>query len=137
MSDDASTFRRVPLEVFNDGKLDLIDEIFAEDYVEHVELPPGFPEGRDAVRAFVSSVREAFPDFRFEILQQHHDGDHHIGYIRASGTMSGEFMGMPPSNKSASWDEIHIARFANGRVTDHWAVIDQVSMLRQLGFMPE
>ncbi len=137
MSDDASTFRRVPLEVFNEGKLDLIDEIFAEDYVEHVELPPGFPGGRDAVRGFVSAVRGAFPDFRYEIVQQYQDGDDHIGYIRASGTMSGDFMGMPPSNKSASWDEIHIGRFAKGKVTDHWAVIDQLSMLRQLGFVPE
>jgi predicted ester cyclase len=60
----------------------------------------------------------------------------HIGWIRASGTMMGDFMGMPASGKSASWDESHIGRYANGKLVEHWAVIDQLSMLTQLGFIP-
>lgn len=110
MPDDAATYRRVPLEIFNEKKLDLIDEIFAEDYVEHVEGPPGFPEGREAVRTFVGALLEAFPDFRYEVLQQYQDGDMHIGYIRGTGTQTGEFMGIPATNKAATWDEVHIGR---------------------------
>lgn len=135
MSDDAAMFRRVPIEVFNEGNIDLVDELFAEDYVEHVPLLPGMPPGRDSVKAFVQMARSAFPDFRYEIVRQHQDGDTHIGYIRASGTMTGEFAGMPPSGKSATWDEIHIGRCAGGKIAEHWAVIDQLSMLTQLGFV--
>lgn len=135
MSDDFATYRRVPLEVFNDGNIELIDELFSDDYVERVPLPPGFPEGREAVKLFVSALRTAFPDFHYEIVMQSQDGDMHWGMIRASGTMEGDFMGMPASHKSATWDEVHIGRFVDGKIAEHWAVIDQLAMLTQLGFV--
>jgi steroid delta-isomerase-like uncharacterized protein len=136
MADDAANYRRIPLEVFNEGRLELIDELLADDFVEHAQLPPGVPPGREGLRIIVQALRSAFPDFRYEILLQFQDGDHHIGMIRASGTMTGEFMGMPPSGKSASWDEVHIGRMADGKLLEHWAVIDQLGMLQQLGFAP-
>lgn len=135
MSDGATTVRRVVLEVFNEGNVDLIDELFTDDYVEHA-APPGFPASREGVKAFVSALRAAFPDFTYEILQQVGEGDTHVGYVRASGTMEGDFMGMPASKKSATWEETHIARMAGEKVAEHWAVIDGLSMLTQLGFVP-
>ncbi|MGH9279141.1 MAG: ester cyclase [Acidimicrobiales bacterium] len=136
MSDDAASFRRVPNEVFNQGNIDLIDELFSEDYVEHA-APPGVPADRDGLKAFVAGLREAFPDFHYEVLQQVQDGDTHVGYIRATGTMKGDFMGMPASGKSAAWDEMHIGRYSNGQIAEHWAVIDALGMMTQLGFIPE
>jgi predicted ester cyclase len=47
--------------------------------------------------------------------------------------MKGEFAGMAATGKHATWTEIHIGRVVNGRLTDHWAVIDQLPMLIQLG----
>ena len=61
----------------------------------------------------------------------------HVLYVKNSGTMKGDFMGMPASGKRASWDEVHIARAAGGKLAEHWQVIDQLSMLQQLGFVPE
>lgn len=136
MTDDAATFRRIPLEIFSEGRLDLIDEIFSEDYVEHTELPPGMPSGRAGIHVFVGALRTAFPDLSFDVAHQHQDGDMHIGHIRASGTMTGEMAGMPPSGKSATWDEMHIGRMAGGKLVEHWGVVDRLSMLQQLGFMP-
>ena len=135
MGDDAATFRRVPDEIFNGGNLDLIEELFADDYVEHA-APPPLPPTRESVRTFVAALRAAFPDIHLETLRQWEDGDTHIGWIRSSGTMTGDFLDMPASNKSATWDEIHIARFADGKISEHWAVIDQLGMLTQLGFIP-
>jgi predicted ester cyclase len=49
--------------------------------------------------------------------------------------MKGDFMGMPASGKSATWAEIHIIRYDDGgKATEHWAVVDQLGMLAQLGF---
>ena len=135
MTDDAANYRRIPLEVFNEGKLELVEELLSEDFVEHA-APPGFPTDRSALTEFVTGIRSAFPDFKYEILGQWQDGDTHIGWIRASGTMTGDFMGMPASGKSASWEESHIGRYADGKLVEHWAVIDQLSMLTQLGFIP-
>jgi steroid delta-isomerase-like uncharacterized protein len=136
MADDATTFRRIALELFNEGKLDLIDELVSDDYVDHA-VPPDVPPTRDSLREFVAMMRAAFPDFRYEVLQQTQDGDTHVGYVRASGTMNGDLMGMPASGRSASWEEIHIGRFAGGKMAEHWAVIDRLGMLTQLGFIPE
>jgi len=133
---DTVNFRRIPLEVFNEGRYELIDELVAKDFVEHVPLPPGMPEGTEGLRAFVQAIRAAFPDFRYSIKLQLRDGDMHVGYIQASGTMSGDFMGMPASGKAATWDEVHIGRYSGGKLVEHWAVVDQLGMLQQLGFAP-
>jgi predicted ester cyclase len=100
-------------------------------------VPPDVPPTRDSLREFVAMMRAAFPDFRYEVLQQTQDGDTHVGYVRASGTMNGDLMGMPASGRSAWWEEIHIGRFAGGKMAEHWAVIDRLGMLTQLGFIPE
>jgi predicted ester cyclase len=48
--------------------------------------------------------------------------------------MRGDFMGMPAAGKEATWSEIHITRFADGKAVEHWGVVDQLGMLQQLGF---
>ncbi|MGH9222225.1 MAG: ester cyclase [Acidimicrobiales bacterium] len=58
----------------------------------------------------------------------------HIGWISSSGT-TGDLLDMPASDNSATWDGIHVARFADGPIAEHWAVIDQLGMLTQLGFI--
>ena len=136
MADDAANFRRIPMELFNERRLELIDELFAEDYVDHLERPPGVPEGLEGLRMFVTARAVAFPDLRYEVIGQYQDGDIHIGHVRVSATMTGDFLGMPASGKSATWEEIHIGRMVGGRLQEHWAVLDQLGMLQQLGFVP-
>ena len=50
---------------------------------------------------FVHGMRTAFPDLRLEVIGQYQDSDIHIGRLRSSGTMRGDFAGVPASNKSA------------------------------------
>jgi len=63
-------------------------------------------------------------------------GDQIVHRLTATGTMTGEFMGIAPTGKHAKWSEIHIGRGINGRLTEHWALVDQLSMLVQLGIVP-
>jgi steroid delta-isomerase-like uncharacterized protein len=133
---DAETLRRIPLEIFNDGRMELIDEFFAPDYIEHVAPPPGVPSGIDGLRVLVAALRTAFPDLRYEVVQQLQDGDTHVGHVRVTGTMSGDFAGMPATGKAATWEEIHIAKFHNGKLAEHWAAQDRLGMLQQLGLAP-
>lgn len=134
---DADIYRRIPEEIFNQGKIELIDEFFPADYIEHVPSPPGMPSGREGLRLFAQGIRAAFPDFHLEVISQYQDGDTHIAHVRGSGTMKGDFAGMPASGKSATWEEIHIGRMQGGKVVEHWGVMDQLGMLQQLGFIPE
>ena len=127
---------RIPLEVFNQGKLEVVDEVIADNSVDHGTLPPGMPAGKEGVKALAKSLRSAFPDFKIVIDLQIAEGDLVVQHATSTGTMKGEFAGMPPSGKTAKWETIHISRIKDGKVVEHWAVQDQMGMLQQLGFMP-
>ena len=135
MSDDAGNWRRIVDEIYNEGRVDLVDEIFAEDYVEKTANAP-LPPTRDGVRMYFEAQRAAFPDLHAEILSVGQDGDTHFGHVRVTGTMTGDFLTMPASGKSATWEEMHTGRFAGGKLVEHSAVFDQLGMLTQLGFIP-
>ena len=126
---------RIPMEVFNQGKLAVIDEVMTSDFIEHA-APPGFPPGPAGLKTFVTALRAAFPDFTYKSDDVIAEGDKVVIRLTAHGTMKGAFMGMPATGKSATWSEIHIARMANGKVAEHWAEIDRLGMLQQLGVIP-
>ncbi len=127
---------RIALEAFNQGRVEVIDQVISADFVDHSQLPPGVPSGREGVKALVKALRSAFPDFKVNIERQIAEGDLVVQHISATGTMKGDFAGMPASGKRARWEAIHISRLANGKVVEHWSVQDQLGMLQQLGFVP-
>jgi predicted ester cyclase len=126
---------RIPLEVFNKGNFGLIDEIFATNFVEHY-AQPGVPPTREGFKQFAKAYRTAFPDLTYSIDDAIESGDRIVHRLTASGTMKGDFMGMPATNKRATWTEIHIGRVANGLLAEHWGLVDQLGMLVQLGVVP-
>ena len=128
--------RRIPLEAFEQGRLAVIDEIVAPDVKEHGAPPPGMPAGREGLKAVVSEMRKGFPDLKFSVDLQVAEGDFVAGYSTVSGTHKGEAFGMPATGKHAEWAETHIVKIVNGKITEHWGVIDQLGMLRQLGLAP-
>ena len=77
----------------------------------------------------------AFPDLKYTIEVTIAEGDYVAQRVTGTATMKGAFQGMPPSAKRATWTEMHIVRFANGKVVEHWANVDQIGMLTQLGFI--
>ena len=128
--------RRIPLEVFSQGRLEVVDEICAPDVVEHAELPPGIPAGREGIKAIASELRKGFPDLNYRIDLQIAEGDFVSGYVTVTGTHKGEVFGMPATGKRAEWAESHIVKMVNGKITEHWGLVDQMGMLRQLGLAP-
>ena len=128
--------RRIPLEVFEQGRLEVVDEIVAPDAVEHGTPPPGIPEGRAGIKAMASALRKGFPDIKYKIDHQIAEGDFVASYLTVSGTHKGEIFGMPATGKRATWAEAHFVKVVNGKMTEHWGVSDQLGMLRQLGLAP-
>jgi predicted ester cyclase len=133
---DKAASRRIPLEAFNKGKLEVIDETIAPDFVDHEPLPPGMPRGLDGIKMMITELRKAFPDFKYSIDKEISEGDTIVQHMTASGTMKGDFMGMKATGKHAEWQEIHISRMHNGKGVEHWGVVDAMSMGQQLGFIP-
>lgn len=124
--------RRIPLEMFNKGNLAVADEVFATDYVEHAVIP-GFPTPLDGLKQFVMALRTVFPDVKYTIEEELAEGDKVVQLLRAHGTQRGALLGLPASGRQATWIEIHIARMTDGKLVEHWASVDQLGMLHQLG----
>jgi predicted ester cyclase len=131
-TENQKMIERIPLEVINNNKFELIDEIYAPNYVEHTPQP-GVPPTREGFKQTAMALKKAFPDLHYTIEDVVDGGDKIVHRLTASGTMKGDFAGMRATGKNATWTEIHIGRVVNGRLTEHWGVIDQLSMLVQLG----
>jgi predicted ester cyclase len=134
ITDMKRTAERIPLEVLNTGNYGLLDELLVPEYVDHSPLGGAAPT-REGLKAGAKGLRTAFPDLHYTIDDSIAYGDQIVHRLTATGTMTGEFMGVPPTGKRATWTEIHIGRGINGRLTEHWAVVDQLSMLVQLGIV--
>ncbi len=126
---------RIPLEILNQGKLQLVDELYAPEYIERLPQP-GMAPTREGFKQFVTSLRTAFPDLHYTIDDSIEAGDRFVTRLTASGTMRGEFAGMPATGKRATWTEIHIMRITNEHVVEHWGLIQELGMLVQLGVIP-
>mgnify|MGYP000042996987 CR=1 FL=1 len=133
MPDNKATTLRLYDAVFSKGEFDLIDELLADDFVEHEELPPGIPPGKEAPRALMTMMRAAFPDFHAAIEELLEDGEKVIVRARFSGTHQGEFMGIPGTGKRFDIAVIDIIEFRGDKAVAHWGVMDNAAMMEQLG----
>jgi predicted ester cyclase len=126
--------RRVAEELYNQGDLAVADQVFADNYVEHHPLPPGFPSGRDAVKQFAAGLRSAFPDFHYTVEDEIADADRVVLRLTARGTHLGDWplLGIPATGRQASWSEVHIVRVADGQIVEHWPSSDQLGLVQQL-----
>jgi steroid delta-isomerase-like uncharacterized protein len=130
-----ATIRRYYEEVFNQGDIGLLEELAVAPYVEHNPLP-GQASGLEGLRQRVEMLRAAFrPQFTVEDIIA--DGDKVVVRWTHRGTHVGGFMGIPPTGKPFTITGIDIHGLRNGRMAEHWDVVDQLSLLQQLGLIPQ
>jgi len=118
------------------GDLDDLDEIIAPEPIEHEVLPPGTPAGRDGLKAVIRSYREAFPDIRFEIEKYLEQGDLACTVVRCTGTNTGPFLGAPATGRQIDVTLVDVVRHDNGVCVEHWGVVDNLTLMQQLGMPP-
>ena len=133
--DHAKTVRRA-YELINAGDIDAFADLLSDDFVEHEELP-GLAPSKDGVRTFFRMQLAAFPDMRMDVADIIAEGDKAVARVRYSGTHRGEFQGMPATGKRFDVQLVDIFGFGpDGRVTEHWGVLDLMTMMQQLGVVP-
>jgi steroid delta-isomerase-like uncharacterized protein len=118
---------------FHHGDLAAMETFVAPDYVRH---DPGVPfevRGPEGFRQLVAAYRAAFPDFHLDLLAATESGDYVGTYWHATGTQRGEFMGAPPSGRTFDVTALETFRFADGKIAEHWVVVDTALLLQQLG----
>lgn len=130
--------RRWYLEIFNQNRLDVADEIHTHTYTNHDPYAPpgGFGVGPQATRNVVALYRTAFPDVQFTIDAQVAEGDKVATRWTATGTNTGSLNGRPPTNRRITISGISVERFEDSKIAETWGNWDFLGMLQQLGVMP-
>ena len=127
---------RITDEIWNQGRVEVIPELIAEDLVDHIDLAGIEGSGRQRYRASVVQMRTAFPDYHESVNLAVAEGDIVVSFARITGTQTGEFFGMPASGRRIDFPAIGALRFRDGRAIERWGVGDNLSMMQQLGLIP-
>jgi predicted ester cyclase len=133
-----ATFRRF-VDAVNTGDAELIsktiDEVVAPDVLIRTPLPIE-ATGAQASKQVWAMLLRGLPDLHLTIEDLIAEGDKVVARNSVTGTHQGEYMGLPPTGKSVTYNEIFIVRFAGGRIVETWGVVDVLSQLKQLGVIP-
>jgi steroid delta-isomerase-like uncharacterized protein len=127
--------RRYIEEIWTRGNLEVADEVFAADILNHV-LPPGLPEGREGMKAIVAYARSAFPNLKLMVEDIISEGDRVACRWTSLGTHEGELWDIPASGNQVAMTGVTIFRVANGVAVEHWVNSDDLGMMQQIGAVP-
>ena len=130
-----AVYRRMVEEIVNQGKFEVVQEIFHPDYVDHV-APPGTTPGLAGVEEIFTMFRTGFPDVKFHIDQMVGEGNYVATLVHGEGTQTGQFIQFPPSGKHAVWRSVGFFRVEDGLIREHWGIPDLLGLLIQIGIIP-
>jgi len=133
--DNKAAVQHMAEEAFNKGNLEVLDELVAQDVVDH-DPAPGQPPGREGMKQFVSELRTAFPDLQLAMENIVAEGEYVAFNYTINGTHQGEFMGVEATGNQVSVKAMEMVRIAGGQMVDRWGNTDQLGLLEQLGALP-
>jgi predicted ester cyclase len=107
-----------------------IDELIAPDFVPHTFGP--MARGREGLREGMRRVAAGLSDPKFVIHALVAEGDLVAAYLTSGATHTGTFMGVQPSGRRYSIDEMHLFRIRDGWLVEHWHTFDTAQLMRQL-----
>jgi steroid delta-isomerase-like uncharacterized protein len=127
--------RRI-FEVTDAGDYDAIDELFADDYVDHSAI--GDITGREAFKDYIRMFRAALSDVHTEVRDFFTDADGELAAwnVRVTATHTGELNGIPATGKRIDIVSQNIGRVRDGRAVEHWSEGGMLQLLTQIGALP-
>ena len=127
--------RRFTDEAWNNGRLDICDEIYAPNCSFH---DPSFPvDGVAGIKEQITQLRQAQPDLHMDVHDILVDGDLTVARWTCGGTARNEFRGMPPTGKTYVMTGMTCDKWDGDRIVEEWVNYDLLGALQQLGLIPE
>lgn len=118
--------------VFNDKDLSQIERYFAADFVDHT-APEGAPQGTEGQRLKLEAFIGAFPDMHLRYTHHVAEGDLVAGRYVLTATHLGDFAGIAATGNTVSVTGHDLLRIADGKIVEHWTVMDSADLMGQLG----
>jgi steroid delta-isomerase-like uncharacterized protein len=128
--------RRIVDESWTKHNPSILDGIFSNDAVLHDPQNPTVAKGPQGAKSTLARYLRAFPDLKITIEREIADGDYVVQHLRASGTNTGEFNGMPATGKNTSVTGVMTSKIKDGKVIEAWSLFDSLGLLQQLGVLP-
>jgi steroid delta-isomerase-like uncharacterized protein len=127
-------------ELWNQRKLDLADELFAQDCITHQLRigadPAGVPRGPEMIKHHVADWLASFPDIHFTIEQMIAERDRVMTQCVAHGTHSASWLGVPATGKFIAIQMFVVHRIASDLIVEDWVLVDALGVYQQLGLVP-
>lgn len=127
--DPASVLAKLGEQVFANKDFSGLGDLMRDDYIQHNPL---VAQGRKGFKEFFEAWFKASPDFKYELKQIVSSGDRVWAYGTYSGTHKGEWLGIPASGRAYKFDAVDIFRVEDGKLAEHWDVLDVYSLFKQL-----
>lgn len=125
--------RRAFTEIYWEGKVNVVDQLYADDSVDD---SPGGGKGRELIKEAVTGFHKAAPDLKFEIEDVFATEDKVVIRYAVKGTQTRACGEILPSGKPIKVRGITIFLIENGKVKTEWTEYDRLGMLRQIGVLP-
>jgi steroid delta-isomerase-like uncharacterized protein len=112
-----------------------IDEVVHPDAVIRTPLPID-TTGPEALKQTWAALFAIYPDIHLTLEDLIAEGDKVVTRTTVTGTHRGELMGVAPTGRRVTYNEMFIFRFADGRVVETWGVVDVYAQMKQIGAFP-
>ena len=129
--------RRLFDELWNKGNLPVADELIAPSYVHHDASTPDAGRGPESEKKRVALYRTAFTDLRLNIEDMIAEGETVVARWSCRGAHKGDLNGIAPTGKQIAISGVSVVRFAGGKIVEGWINWDALSLMQQLGVVPE
>jgi predicted ester cyclase len=116
--------------------LDQLDPILSADFIEHNPLVAELPPGAEGFKMVAAGILAAFPDVDVTVDFMLAEGDLVATRHTVRASHQGEFNGIPATGIDVTWTELHLFRIADGLIVEHWAELNPLNLLAQIGAMP-
>ncbi len=120
-------------EVENRAAYEAIDRYLMPNFIDH----GSYGITRENLIHHMKMMRKAFPDTHLRIKRQVAENDIVVNHMEFTGTHEGTFLGVPPTGKKFKFDVLMIFRVADGKLKEHWGMVDQLSILQRLGLVED
>jgi predicted ester cyclase len=121
--------------IFSTGDFTDIEKYIDANMVDH-NPDPGQAQGIEGLKGAFKDFRTAFPDLKFKIIEIIVSGNKAVIHSNITGTNTGQFMGMPPTNKKVDYNQVDIVYFnSDNKAIERWGYFDFAKFMQQLGLM--
>ncbi len=130
-SQEAAAKAQLSIRAWNEGRIDLLDEVYAPQYRNNFT-----GETLDMLKKSIRDTRAAFPDLTITIDDVITEGDKAVVRWTARGVHTGDYHGIPATNRQIEITGVNIGRYEQGKIVEDWSRGDDAGLLRQLGVLP-